>query len=53
VTIALISDASWGLLAGTARNWLGKSPRTLSTIGGTSGVVMVGLGVRLAFSSRQ
>jgi threonine/homoserine/homoserine lactone efflux protein len=51
VTIALVSDASWGLLAGTARNWLGRSPRRLSAIGGASGAVMVGLGVRLAFSS--
>ncbi|MCL7496242.1 MULTISPECIES: LysE family translocator [Streptomyces] len=53
VLIALISDASWGLLAGTARNWLSGSPRRLSCIGGASGVVMVGLGIRLAFSSRD
>jgi threonine/homoserine/homoserine lactone efflux protein len=53
VTIALFSDASWGLLAGTARNWLGKSPRRLSVIGGVSGTVMVGLGIQLAFSSQR
>lgn len=53
VLIALISDATWGLLAGTARNWLARSPRRLSWIGGASGVVMVGLGVRLAFSGRE
>ncbi len=53
VLIALVSDASWGVLAGTARTWLSGSPRRLSWIGGTSGVVMVGLGVRLAFSNRD
>ncbi|WP_240468025.1 LysE family translocator [Streptomyces dangxiongensis] len=53
VLIALVSDAAWGLLAGTARNWLAGSPRRLSWIGGTSGIVMVGLGVRLAFSGRE
>jgi threonine/homoserine/homoserine lactone efflux protein len=53
VMIALISDATWGLLAGTARNWLARSPRRLSWIGGASGAVMVGLGIRLAFSGRE
>lgn len=53
VVIALITDASWGLLAGTARDWLEKSPRRMSAIGGTSGVVMVGLGIQLAFSNRH
>ncbi|WP_308407722.1 LysE family translocator [Streptomyces somaliensis] len=53
VLVALVSDATWGLLAGTARNWLARSPRRLSWIGGASGVVMVGLGVRLAFSGRE
>ncbi|OEV04492.1 LysE family translocator [Streptomyces oceani] len=52
VIIALISDAAWGVLAGTVRGWLGHSPRRLSFIGGASGAVMVGLGVKLAFSSR-
>lgn len=53
VLIALISDASWGLLAGTARNWFARSPRRLSWIGGASGLVMVGLGVRLALAGRE
>lgn len=53
VLIALVSDATWGLLAGTARNWLARSPRRLSWLGGASGVVMIGLGVRLAFSGRD
>lgn len=53
VTIGLVSDTSWGLLAGTARNWLGRSPRRLSVIGGASGAVMVGLGFKLALSSQR
>ncbi len=53
VMIALVSDATWGLLAGTARDWLAGSPRRLSWIGGASGAVMVGLGIRLAFSGRE
>ncbi|QYG95010.1 LysE family translocator [Iamia sp. SCSIO 61187] len=52
VGIALVSDGAWGLMAGTARGWLARSPRRLSTLGGTGGLVMVGLGVRLALSGR-
>ncbi|WP_235488937.1 LysE family transporter, partial [Frankia sp. AvcI1] len=52
VAIALVSDVSWGLLAGTARTWLARSPRRLSAIGGASGAVMMGLGVKLAVSRR-
>jgi threonine/homoserine/homoserine lactone efflux protein len=43
----------WGLAAGTARVWLGRSPRRLAAIGGTSGVVMIGLGVSLAIRRRR
>jgi threonine/homoserine/homoserine lactone efflux protein len=52
VVIALISDGTWGLMAGTARGWLARSPRRLSVIGGTGGLVTIGLGVRLAVSGR-
>ncbi|MDH3754335.1 MAG: LysE family translocator [Acidimicrobiia bacterium] len=50
VAIALVSDSVWGLLAGTARNWLARSPRRLRGLGTTSGLVMLGLGVRLALT---
>lgn len=53
VTFALVSDTAWGLLAGSARTWLARSPRRLSWIGGASGAVMVGLGIRLAISGRD
>jgi threonine/homoserine/homoserine lactone efflux protein len=52
VLIALVSDGAWGLMAGSARGWLARSPRRLSAIGGTGGLVTVGLGVRLAVSGR-
>lgn len=52
VLIALVSDGAWGLMAGSARGWLARSPRRLSVLGGTGGLVTIGLGVRLAVSGR-
>lgn len=52
VAIALVSDSAWGLAAGTARLWLAGSPRRLRAVGGASGLVVMGLGARLAFSGR-
>ncbi len=53
VGIALVSDSIWGLAAGSARVWLGRSPRRLAALGGAGGLVMIGLGVRLAVTGRQ
>jgi threonine/homoserine/homoserine lactone efflux protein len=53
VVIALASDSTWAVLAGTVRSWLGRSPRRLAVMGGTGGLVMVGLGVRLAFTRQR
>jgi len=53
VAIAVLSDSCWGMAAGTARSWLGRSPRRLSLLGGTGGLVMIGLGVQLAVSGRK
>ena len=50
---ALVSDSIWGLAAGTARTWLSRSPRRLAAIGGTGGLVTMGLGVRLAATGRH
>jgi threonine/homoserine/homoserine lactone efflux protein len=50
--IALVSDSLWALLAGTARSWFTRSPRRLALIGGTSGLVMIGIGASLALSGR-
>jgi threonine/homoserine/homoserine lactone efflux protein len=53
LVIALLSDGAWALASGTARAWLGRSPRRLAAVGGASGLVMVGLGLRLAISGRN
>ncbi|GIH20073.1 LysE family translocator [Rugosimonospora africana] len=53
VAIALVSDSVWALFAGTARLWLGRSRRRLEVIGGAAGLVMIGLGVRLALTGRR
>lgn len=51
--IALVLDGAWAVLAGTARNWLIRSPRRLEAIGGAGGVTMIGIGAGLALSGRK
>ena len=51
--IALVCDSMWALTASAARAWLASSPRRLAAIGGTGGVVMVGLGAGLALTGRK
>jgi threonine/homoserine/homoserine lactone efflux protein len=51
--IALVLDSGWAAAAGTARQWLVRSPRRLALIGGTGGLVMIGLGVGLAATGRK
>ena len=51
--VALILDSAWAAIAGTARQWLVGSPRRLALIGGTGGLVMIGLGVSLAATGRK
>lgn len=52
VGIAVVSDSTWGMLAGSVRSWLARSPRRLEALGGVGGLTMIGLGVRLAASGR-
>jgi threonine/homoserine/homoserine lactone efflux protein len=51
--IALLSDGAWALAAGTVRAWFTRSRRRLELIGGTSGLVMIGIGVRLTLTGRR
>jgi threonine/homoserine/homoserine lactone efflux protein len=51
--IALVLDSGWAAVAGTARQWLAASPRRLALIGGTGGLVMIGLGVSIAATGRK
>ena len=51
--IALVLDSVWATIAGTARQWLVRSPRRLALIGGAGGLVMIGLGVSVAVTGRK
>jgi threonine/homoserine/homoserine lactone efflux protein len=51
--IALVLDGAWAVVAGTVRQWLVRSPRRLAMIGGTGGLVMIGLGVSIAVTGRK
>jgi threonine/homoserine/homoserine lactone efflux protein len=53
IAIAALSDGGWALAAGTARGWLTRSPRRLELIGGTGGLVMIGVGASLAVTGRS
>jgi threonine/homoserine/homoserine lactone efflux protein len=53
IGLAMTSDGAWGLGAGSARAWLGRSPRRLERLSATGGVMLVGLGVGLAATGRQ
>ena len=51
--IAIICDSTWALAAGTAREWLARSPKRLAAIGGAGGIAIVGLGVTVATTGRR
>ncbi|GAB2967251.1 LysE family translocator [Amycolatopsis acidiphila] len=51
--IAVLSDSVWALVAGAARTWFARSPKRLELIGGTGGLVMIGLGAGLALAGRK
>ncbi len=48
VAIALLLDSVWGLAADAARTWFARSPRRLAAVGGTGGLMMIGMGVPTA-----
>ncbi|HWV50653.1 MAG TPA: LysE family translocator [Microbacterium sp.] len=51
--IAFACDATWALLAGSARAWFARSPRRLSTIRATGGGMMIGLGGTLLLADNK
>jgi threonine/homoserine/homoserine lactone efflux protein len=53
VGIAFVTDSAWALLAGSARRWFVRSPRLLQRLGAGAGIVMIGLGARLALTGRR
>ncbi|MGV9413023.1 LysE family translocator [Nocardia sp. NPDC003693] len=50
IGIALVSDSSWALMAGLARDWFARSPKRLEAVGGAGGVMIIGLGASVAVS---
>lgn len=52
MTAALL-DSVWGLAAGSARDWFATSPARLRRVGGTGGLMMIGLGATLALTGRH
>jgi threonine/homoserine/homoserine lactone efflux protein len=53
MAIAVLCDSTWALAASMARVWLASSPRRLELIGGTGGLVMIGIGASLALTGRR
>jgi threonine/homoserine/homoserine lactone efflux protein len=53
VLIGLLSDSVWALASGTAREWLGRSPRRLERMSTAGGATMIALGGVLALSGRR
>jgi threonine/homoserine/homoserine lactone efflux protein len=51
--IAVLCDSVWAFAAATARTWFARSPRRLAMIGGTGGLMMIGLGASLALTNRK
>lgn len=51
--IALLSDSTWAVAAGTVRAWLANSPRRLGLVGGSGGLMMIGIGMTLALTGRK
>lgn len=50
--VAVVLDSVWAFAAGSAREWLAGSPRRMAAVGGTGGLVMIGLGASIAMSGR-
>jgi threonine/homoserine/homoserine lactone efflux protein len=53
IAMAMVSDGTWGLLSGSARHCLGRSPKRLARLSATGGVLLVGLGIGLAVTGRN
>lgn len=49
--LAFVSDGSWGMLAGTARNWLATDGSRLERLRGTGGLIMIVLGISVLYSA--
>ncbi len=46
--VALVCDGAWGVAAGSARHWIGRSPRRLERLTVAGGVIMIAVGLTVA-----
>jgi threonine/homoserine/homoserine lactone efflux protein len=53
VAMGLISDGVWGIAAGSARAWLGRSQGRLEQLSTAGGLTLIGLGAALALTGRK
>ena len=53
VAVALLSDGAWAIASGTARAWLGRSPRRLERLSWGGGLTLIALGAGLALTGRK
>jgi threonine/homoserine/homoserine lactone efflux protein len=53
ILIALLSDGTWAIASGTARQWLGRSSRRLELMTGAGGAMLIALGFGLAITTRR
>lgn len=51
--VALLSDSSWAIASGTARQWLGRSPKRLERLSVGGGISLIALGAGLALTGRK
>jgi threonine/homoserine/homoserine lactone efflux protein len=49
--IAVISDGTWGIVAGTARHWLAGTPTRIEKISGAGGLIIIALGISVIVSA--
>jgi threonine/homoserine/homoserine lactone efflux protein len=52
VAVASTTDSMYALAAGSVRRWLDRRPERGPRVGVASGVIMIGLGVRVALTGR-
>ena len=52
-TIALLSDGTWAVVAGTAREWLSGNPARLVVMRAIGGIVMVCLGLAVLVTAQR
>lgn len=51
--IALLSDGTWAVVAGTAREWLSGNPKRLVVMRAIGGIVMVCLGLAVLITAQR